>query len=254
MGGIESFVVLAMASLYLAIMSWGIGTDQLMLYPMLLQMKLEQGRLFLLRGEAVGKLRTVIRLDALNGERESFYHIIHKKGGTIGVVFLKSLHKTPSGIFINGSILEEMLSNHLAIHKAGRRDKFHIYLDTLTRMIHLLIGLGDILGIWGMYCHDALPFEESIEAGNGTGIAALHELYPENDETSIRVAPAHIEDKFDFLRGMLVGMMVRLSGTVTQGLDGAIKAAFPAVNILPVGLVFNGGISNSVFVSVLNKR
>lgn len=53
---------------------------------------------------------------------------------------------------------------------------------------------------------------------------------------------------------MLVRVMVGPSGAVTQGLNGAVKTAFPAVNILPVGFVSDGGLGNPVFVSVVNKR
>ena len=43
------------------------------------------------------------------------------------------------------------------------------------------------------------------------------------------VAPAHIGNGPDFFRGMLVRVVVWPPGTVTQGFNGAVITAFPAV-------------------------
>lgn len=103
-----------------------------------------------MRSEPVGKLRSVIRLDTLDVQRESLYQVLHKQCGRIGAVFLKSFHKTPSRILINGSVLEELLPNDLAVFETGGRDKFDIHLDTLTGILHLLIWLWDVFGIGWM--------------------------------------------------------------------------------------------------------
>ena len=52
---------------------------------------------------------------------------------------------------------------------------------------------------------------------------------------------------------MLVGVMVRPSGAVTQGIHGAVKAAFPAVDILPVGLVFDSRLGDAILLSVADQ-
>lgn len=65
-------------------------------------------------------------------------------------MFLKRLHKAPSGILVNGCVLLELLSDHLAVFRAGRRNKFNIRLDTLSRILHLFIGIVNIL--WLMPC------------------------------------------------------------------------------------------------------
>ena len=203
--------------------------------------------------KAVGKFGAIVRLDALNGVREGFYKVIHKEGGRVGAVFLKSLHKTPSGILINRGILEEMPPTHLAVYKAGGGDKFHVHLDALPGMAHLLIRLGDIFGVRRVGSHNTLLFQEPVEAGKGAGIAALHELDPENNEAGMGVAPAHIGNELDFFRGMLVRVVVWPPGTVTQGPNGAVITAFPAVDMLPVSLVLDSGFSNPIFVSIFNK-
>ncbi len=226
MGGIEPLIVLPVAALHLAVMPWRIGADYLVPDAMLLQTHLEKGGLIPVGGKAVGKFGAIVRLDALNGAREGFYKEIHKDGGRVGAVFLKSLNKTPSGILINRGILEEMPPAHLAVDKAGRGDEFYIHLDTLSGMAHLFIGFGDILGVRGMDSHNALLFEETVQSGNGTGIAALHELNPENDKTGVRIASAHIGNGLDFFRGMLVWMVVWPSGEVTQRFHGAVIPHF----------------------------
>ncbi len=221
MRSVEPLVVLPVAALHLAVMPWRIGADYLMPDAMQFQMCLEKGGLIPVGGKTVCKFSAVIRLDALNGAGEGFHKVFHKQGGGIGAVFLKGFHKAPPGILINGGILEEMLPNHLAVYKAGGRDKFHIYLDTLAGVVHLLVGLRDILRVRGMGSHDAPLFEETVQPGDGTGIATLRELHPENDKAGVGVAPAHIGNELDFFRGMLV-RVVWPPGTVTQGLDGAV--------------------------------
>ena len=253
MGGIEPPIVLPVAALHLAVMPWRIGADYLVPDAMLLQTHLEKGGLIPVGGKAVGKFGAIVRLDALNGARESFHKVFHKQGGGIGAVLLKGFHKAPPGILIYGGILEELFADHPAVDKAGGGDEFYIHLDTLSGMAHLFIGFGDILGVRGMGSHHALLFEETVQAGNGTGIAALHGLDPENDKAGVGIASAHIGNKLDFFQGMLVRMVVWPSGEATQGLDGAVITAFPAVDILPVRLVLDSGFRNPIFVSVFNK-
>ena len=71
-------------------------------------------------------------------------------------MFLERLHKAPSGVLVNGCVLVELLSDHLADFQAGRRDKFYVYLNPLPGIIHLFIGFRDILWIWRMNGHNAL--------------------------------------------------------------------------------------------------
>lgn len=68
-----------------------------------------------------------------------------------------------------------------------------------------------------------------------------------------RIASTHISNKLAFLRGMLVGMRMRLSGMVTKGLNRAIVASFPTVNVLTVGFVFHSSFGNTMFCSVINQ-
>ena len=209
MSGIEPFIVFPMAAFHFSVMSGRIRPDQLVMDAVAFQMYLKEGGLISVGSKAVGKLGPIVRLDALNGKGKRFHQVFHEHGGGIGAVFLKGLHKPPPGVLINGGILEKMLTNNLAVDEAGRGDEFHINLDTLSRVIHLLIGLWDIFRVRRMDSHDALSAEEAVKAGNGAGVTALGEFAPENDKPGMRVAPAHVKDEFDLIWGMLIRVVVR---------------------------------------------
>lgn len=83
-----------------------------------------------------------------------------------------------------------------------------IGLDTLSGIEHLFIRPGDVLGVGRLDSHHTLFAQEMVKFENGAGVASLHKLYPEDDQTGIGIASAHIHDKFDFFRGMLIGMVV----------------------------------------------
>lgn len=159
--------------------------------------------------ETLGKLLPVICLDTLNGTGKSFHQMFQKQGGGVGTVFLESLHKAPSGKLIDGGILEELLTDNPAVYKAGGGDKFPIHLDTLSGVIHLLIGLKDTLGVRWMDSHNVLSFEELVKVSNGVGVAALGEFDPEKDKSGMRITPAHVRDEFYLIRGVLVRVVMR---------------------------------------------
>ena len=117
-------------------------------------------------------------------------------------MLFKGFCEAPAGVFINGCVLEELLSDHLAVDQTGGGDKFHIDLDTLSWVVHLLIRLWDIFKVGRMDGHDALPFEETVKSWNRAGITVLCKFHPEDNQSGIRIASAHIRDEFDLLRGM----------------------------------------------------
>ena len=250
MGGIEPLVILPMAAFHLPVMSWCKGPDHLVADAVTLKMHLEQGGLVPVSGETVREFRPVVRLDTLNGTGKGLHEVFKEHGGGIGTVLLKGLHVAPSGIFVNGGILEKLFANDAAVDKTGGRNEFDVDLDALPGIIHLLVRLGDVFGVRRMDGHDALLFEEAVEAGYGSGVAPLHELDPENDEAGIGISSAHVGDELDFIGSMLVGVMVWSAGAVPKRFDGAVVATFPAVDVLPVGLVLDGGFGNPIFISI----
>lgn len=142
-------------------------------------------------------------------------------------MFLKSFHIPPAGVFIDGGILIKAFS-FCFIDQTGGRNEFDIDLYPLPRIFHLLIRLWDVFGIGKFLSHDTLLFEETVETGDGAFITTLHEFDPENDQSGMRIASAHIPDQFNLVRSMLVWMGMGTSGTVAQGIPGTIVAVFPA--------------------------
>ena len=145
MGRVEALIVLPVAAFHLPVVSRRIGTDQLVADAVLLQTFLKKSGFVTMGGEPVRELGPVVCLDALDFSGKCLYQMIHKLGGRVGTVFFKSLYKTPSGILINGSVLEKLLSDDLAVFAAGRRNEFDIHLDPLAGIVHLFAGFGDIL-------------------------------------------------------------------------------------------------------------
>ena len=180
-------------------------------------MLLKKGGFFTMGGKTVGKLRPVICLDTLYRTGKRLYKMINEQGRGIGAMLLEGLNKTPAGVFINSSILKELFTNYLAVFQAGRRDKFNIYLNPLSGIVHLFVRLRDILWIGWMYSHNPLLSKETVKTGDRAGIAPLSQLHPENNKTGMRVSAAHIVNQLDFGRGMLVRMVMRASGAFPKG-------------------------------------
>lgn len=172
--------------------------------------------------------------------------------GRVGAVFLEGFHITPAGVFVNRGILIKLLSFCL-VDQATGGDEFHVNLDALPGVFHLLIRLGNIFGVGKFFRHDSLFFKETVEPGNGTFISALHEFYPEDNQPGMRISSAHIPDEFDFLGSMLVWVGMRASGTVSERIPGAVITVFPAVDILTVGFILYSGFRNPIAVCVVNK-
>ena len=141
-------------------------------------------------------------------------------------MFLEGFHIAPAGVFINGGILIELFTFCLIDQTTGRKNKLYIDLYPLSGVFHLLIRLGDILGIREFFCHDPLFLKETVKTWNGAFISSLHEFHPENDQTGMRIAPAHIPDEFDLFKSVLVWMGMRTSGTIAQGIPGTIVTVF----------------------------
>ncbi len=107
-------------------------------------------------------------------------------------MLLKSLYKAPAGVFIDGGVLEELLSNNGAVLEASGGDKLDVHLDALPGVCHLLVRLRDVFGVGRMNGHAALLAKEAVESRDGAGVATLHEFSPKDDKAGIGITPAHI--------------------------------------------------------------
>jgi len=250
--GIKPFIVFAMTSLYFPIVSGSEGPDHFVPDAMLLQMDLKHGRFIPIGSKTISEFGTIVCLNTFNRAGKSLNQMIQEHGRRISIMLFKSLNKAPAGEFIDGGILEELFANDPGVFETGRGNKFDINLNALTGIIHLFIGFRDVFRVRWFYGHNALFSKETIQAGNGAGIASLPEFNPKDDETGIRISAAHIIDEFDFIRSMLIGMVVWPSGAIAQGIPGSVVASEPSVDILAVSFVLDSSFSNAMFVGVTN--
>lgn len=139
------------------------------------------------------------------------------------------------------------------IDQTAGGNKFYINLDPLFGTCYLFIRFRNILRVREFLRYNSLLFQKAIEPRNGAFVAALHEFYPENNQTDMGISPAHIPDQLDFFGSMLVCMGMRASGTTPEEIPGAVIAVLPAINILAVGFIFSGSIGNAITVCVVNK-
>ena len=142
---IKPFLVFPVAAFYRAIVSWGIRTDQFMPDAQLSGGFLKKGRdiPFAVR-EAVGKFKAVVSLYTFHANAPAgipLHQPLQKVGGGVGGLLRIGGQEAELGKLVNGGVLEQA---QLRVCDTAARDHFHIYLDPLSWMGHLLIVLGDI--------------------------------------------------------------------------------------------------------------
>ena len=115
MGCIEPLIVLSVAAFYLPIMTGSKGPDDFVANAVHFQMFLKKRRFLSVGRKTVGKFRAIVCLNTLNRTGKGLHKVIHKLRGRIGAVLVKSFHKAPSGILINGGVLKELLSGYPAV-------------------------------------------------------------------------------------------------------------------------------------------
>ena len=196
MAGIEAFLILAVAALHLAVVARRVGPDQLVPDAQLGGSFLEQcGQIALAVGEAVGKLETVVRLDALHfyasagvPRPQPAQEVRRGIGGLLRV----GRQETQPRELIDGGVLEQA---KLRVRNTAARNDLDIHLHTLAGIGHLLVRLWlvRIFGLFGRkqphFTHDT---EQTLRA---TGVAALPQTVPQFDHAQRRIAAAHIADE-----------------------------------------------------------
>lgn len=257
MRGIEILVVLAMRTLYLAVMTWCIWTDLLMLDSMLTELSLKE-RLIVLRvlgDKALRELRAIICLDFQDLEGEGPDDLLQELHGGIGAVFGKAAEDTEPRAFINGGILvkAQPLIPGL-IGDAGSGDDLDVNLDLLAGESSLLIRLGDVFGIGWLHSLQVEASHTTVESGNGALIASLAQLDPENDQPAGRIAATHILDEFYLLLRVLIGMMMRSPGVGAQRIESTVITGSEAIDELTILAVVDSGFRNAVFLSIAKNR
>ena len=252
--GIEFFIVLSMTALHFPVVSGSVGLNELMPDAELLQGGLKERFLFgSLRVQPVREFRPVIRLDTFYGIWELFHHILQELCGGIRAVFFVCLENSEAAVLVYEGVLIEFLLCHFP-DETTLWNKFHIYLAFLTRICHLFIGFWGIFRIWELDGVSMDPAQETVKSGDGSGIATLAQLHPEDHQTGVRISAAHVLDELDLGLCMLIWMAVRPVRAVGKGPKGTVVLLFPTVDVLSGGLVTDGCLCDAVFQRILNYR
>lgn len=102
----------------------------------------QSGKILFAVREAVGELKTVVRLDTLRPDTLSSippYQLFQEiSGGIRGLLWISS-QKTQTGKLVNGRVLKQA---KLRVRDTVSWNDFHIHLDSLSGVGHLLIRLG----------------------------------------------------------------------------------------------------------------
>jgi len=249
---VEFLIVFSVAALDFAVVPWRVRPDQLVPDPKLLQSLLKQ---CLFRVPAVchtiRKFKSIICLYTLDRIRELFNDIFEKQRGGIGAVFRVCLEDTEPAVLVNECVLEITLAFRFS-DQAGFRNIFHINLTPLPRILHLFVRFGFLFGVGELDGFAVDPAQDTIQAGDGSGIAALAQPDPEYHQTGVGIPAAHILYELELGFRMLVGMAVRTVSTVCKGVNCSVIFLTPAVDVLPGGLVADGCLGDSVFERILN--
>lgn len=209
MRSIELLVVLAVTALNLSVMSWCVRPDQLVPNTQPCQLSFKGGKRVSAPGQQpLCKLRTIIRLYTFNGKRKALYHVLEKQLGRICAVFLKGFQIAKTAVLVDEGILIPLCSWFLT-HNAHFRNIFHINLHSLPWILHLLVGFGNIFWIWQLGSKLVSFAQKAIQAGNGSGVPPLAQFHSEHNQTSVLIAPEHVQDEFDLFRCVLVRVAAR---------------------------------------------
>ena len=209
-GSIKLLIILTVTALYLSIVPWRVRTDQLMPDSQFHQGPFKNSQLFCGQGvEPVGKFRAIVCLNALNGIGEFSDTVSDKLGGGIGTVLLKGLQIPETAVFVQKCVLVVSTFVGGSTNQTAFWNVFDVDLDSLTGIAHLLIGLGDILGVWQFHRHLSALSQKAVQAGDGTCITSLPQLHPEHHQARIGIPAAHILNKLDLVGAVLVWMAVR---------------------------------------------
>lgn len=145
---VKLLVILAMAAFDLTVVSWSIGPNKLVANAELGEGGFKERRLVLFTSnETISEFRAVIGLDALNEEWKLLSTVADELGRGIGAVFLKGFEVTETAELVEESVLVKTALFGSLPHKAGCRHELHVDLDALAGILHLFIGLRDVLGI-----------------------------------------------------------------------------------------------------------
>ena len=202
-----------MAALHLAVVPWSIWFDELMPDAQLSGGGLEQyEKTPFAVGEAISELKAIVGLDTLHLNAPAdipFYKPFQEISRGIGGL-LRIGHEEPqAGELIYRCILKK---SQFRVANALSGYHFHIHLNPLARIGHLLIGFGLIFLLFLTIRKQSQLLHNPVQALGVPAIASLLRMPPELNQTQARIPAAHISDQLQLILGMLIRMAVRPFG------------------------------------------
>lgn len=193
----KGVLILPMDALDLAVVSGRVGADELMPDARTLYGGLKQGgQIAAGVGEAVGELKAVVSLDALDLNAAAFQpgsSPEQKVGEGISGLLLIGPQETQTGELADSSVLEQP---QLRVGDAGSGNNLDVYLHTLAKTGHLLIGFGMIGRLLFGLRGQAELAQDTEQALRPPGVTSFLQPKPEFRESRVWISTAHIPDKF----------------------------------------------------------
>ncbi len=154
------------------------------------------------------------------------------------------------GEFVDGGILEQM---QFRVNNTPVGYDFHIHLDSLAWIGHLLVRFGFIC--FFLLCRWEQPqlVHPPKQAFWAAGIAPQPQLVPQRRRAKIRIAATHIPDQLELCLCMLVGMAVGPPGLAGQRSHRSVPAGLSEVEVRPALVVFPASTADAVFLRVFHK-
>ena len=165
-------------------------------------------------------------------------------------MLLKTLQIPETAVFVQERVLVVSTLVGGSSDQTASRNIFDVNLDSLTGVAHLLIGLGDILGIWQFHRHLSTLSQKTVQVGDGACVASLPQFHPEHHQAGVGVPTAHVLNKLDLLGPVLVRMAMGTVGAVLQRLQRRIVPLAPTVDLLPVCMVADGRLGYSMLLGI----
>ena len=237
-----------MAALHLAVVAGRVGTDELVVYTELCSGSLKQGgQVMFAVGETIGELKSVVCLDTLHPDAPAGIPLeqpLQKVSRRVGALLGIGGQEAQAGEFIYGSVLEQA---QLRVCNTPAGYDFHIHLDPLAWIGHLLVGLGLIRWFF-LSCrkHPQLPHHPE-QALRTACITPQPQPMPQFHYAEAGISAAQIPDKFEFCFCVLIWMAVGTPGLTGHRARRSVPAGLPEVDVRAALVVLPAGTAHAVY-------
>lgn len=252
--GIEALLILTVTTLHFTVVARCVGANELVPDTQLGGSDLKQRRKVPLAvGEAIGKFKAVIRLDAFHADTSvgiPLEQLLQKIRRGVGGLLRVGGQKAQACELVNGCVLEQA---QLRVGDTAAGDHLRIHLRLLSGIGHLLVGLWLVGWLLFRLRIQAQLSHYTEQALRAAGITPLPQTVPQFHHTQVGIAAAHVPNQFQLCLRMLVRVVVRPPGLTGQGRRASIPAGFPKVDVGPALVILPAGTADTVFLRVLHQ-